>query len=404
MSIAAPQVPAPARPDAEALFAEARRRRRRRRLAGAALGCIALAGAGTIAWAVQGGRDHARVSHHAVRNRSAAAVKPAEPTFKLPAAVVAWMDVYGQLHVGNVATRAQHVVAVLPSDAGGWFAVGVGHLYWLDFNAASNVTPIRSYDLATGRIRYLPRGETVFTSADARHVYVMRSNTTLIEVAPGGSRARRWLHAPPGWSIANYPSPIAVAHGGVIVTAGREVAVWSTWTGQLTPIGKGGPDAAYTPRDGRYSLLAWSPDSCVDQAHCTVNITNTATRATVHALNPLQHGYSASGENATAFSPDGSRLAVFARTVNRETNSELELVNTKTGALRLVPSIRLVTEEDGDWALWLPGGQRLIVGGANATYAVDAQTLAARPFSFFPGTQEAPDIDSSAVLLSNGHR
>jgi len=94
---------------------------------------------------------------------------------------------------------------------------------------------------------------------------------------------------------------------------------------------------------------------------------------------------------------------VFARTVNRYTNSELELINTKTGAVRPVPSVRLVTQEDGDWALWLPGGQRLIVGGANATYAVSVQTLAARPFSFFPGTLGAPDINSSAVVLTIGH-
>jgi len=67
-------------------------------------------------------------------------------------------------------------------------------------------------------------------------------------------------------------------------------------------------------------------------------------------------------------------------------------------------SVRLVTLEDGDWALWLPGSQRLLAGGAMATYAIDAQTPAARPFSFFaPGTSETTDIDSSAVVLSGSH-
>jgi hypothetical protein len=316
------------------------------------------------------------------------------------------MDTTGQLRVGNPATRAQHVVATLPSDAGGWFAAAAGHLYWLDFNVDRNVVPIRSYDLATRRISYLPPGETVFTSADGRHVYVMRSNTTLIEVAADGSGPQRWLHAPSGWSIAGYPFPVAVAHGGIIVGSGTgdTMAVWSTMTGKITLIGQGGPMAAYTPRDGRYSLLAWAPDSCANQAFCTVNITNTATRTTVRALSPLHHGYSQAGENAVAFSPDGSRLAVFARTapLSRNTVSELAIVDTRTGSLKLVRSVRLFTLEDGDWALWLPGGQRLLAGGATATYAVDAQTLAAQPFSFFPSTPEAPDIDSSAVVLSGG--
>src|SRR5215468_680643 len=370
MSIAPPRLPSGARPDPDALFAEARRRRRRRRIAGAALGCIALASAATVVWAA-GGAHHARVSRYAARNRPAAAVKPTEPTFELPAAIVAWMDTAGRLHVGNVATRAQHVIATLPSDAGGWFAAAAGHLCWLDFSAASDVTPIRCYDLATGSTRYLPRGETVFTAADRRHIYVMRTKTSLVKMEADGSGTQRLLRAPAGWSIANYPSPIAVAHGGIIVTAGQKMAVWTTRTGQLTLIGRGGADAAYTARDGQYSLLAWSPDSCADQALCTVNITNTATRTTVRADSPLHHGYAMAGENAVAFSPDGNRLAVFPRTVNRDTNSELAIINTKTGALTLVRSVRLVTLEDGDWTLWLPGGQRLIVGGADATYAVN---------------------------------
>ncbi len=365
---------------------------------------MALAGAGTIAWAVHGGGGGAPVSPHAVKDRPAAPVKRAEPTFKLPGAIVAWMDTAGQLRVGNVATRTQHVVATLPSDAGGWFAATASHLYWLDFNVDRNVVPIRSYDLATGRISYLPRGETVFASADGRHVYVMRSNTTLIEVAADGSGPQRWLHAPSGWSIAGYPLPLAVAHGGIIVGSGDAMAVWSTMTGKITLVGQGLPMAAYTPRDGRYSLLAWAPDSCANQASCTVNITNTAARTTVRALSPLHHGYSWAGADAIAFSPDGSRLAVFARTapLSRNTVSELAIIDTRTGSLNLVRSVRLFTLEDGDWALWLPGGQRLLAGGASATYAVDAQTLAARPFSFFPGTPEARDIGSSAVVLSGG--
>jgi hypothetical protein len=407
MSIAPPQLPAGTVPDPDALFAEARRHRRHRRIAKIAVGCVALAGAGVIV-AAAGGGNHGGAHHASARVRHARIVKAAAPTFALPNAVVAWMDYTGQLHFGNVATRSQHVVGHFSSDAGGWFLALQDHLYWLDFRVNRDITPIRDYDRATGDIRYLPRGETVFASADGRYVDVMRSNTTLIEVAANGSGTRRTLDAPPGWSVANYPSPVAVADGGVVVKAdfGHEMAIWSTSTGQLKPIGKGSPMIAYTPHSGRYSLLAWSPDGCADQASCMVNITNTATLATVRVVSPLHHGFSEAGPDGVAFSQDGRRLAVFARTAPLSSNtvSELAIINTRAGTLSLVRSVRLHTLEDGDWALWLPGGQRLLAGGARASYAVDVQTLSARPFSFFaPGPGDTTDIDGSSVVLSGSH-
>ena len=81
----------------------------------------------------------------------------------------------------------------------------------------------------------------------------------------------------------------------------------------------------------------------------------------------------------------------------------LGIVNTRTGALRLVPAARLVTTEDVGWARWLPGGNRLIAGAEAGSYAVNALTLAARPFSFSgsPGQdiESSGDINFSATVL-----
>ena len=83
--------------------------------------------------------------------------------------------------------------------------------------------------------------------------------------------------------------------------------------------------------------------------------------------------------------------------------SVLGIVNTTTGALRLVHAARLVIPEDVAWARWLPASNRLIVGAEAGSYAVNAVTLAARPFSF-PGSpgqdiENSGDINFSATIL-----
>lgn len=62
-----------------------------------------------------------------------------------------------------------------------------------------------------------------------------------------------------------------------------------------------------------------------------------------------------------------------------------------------------MTTEDVGWAWWLPGGNQLIAGAEAGCYAVNAYTLAARPFSFF-GThgqdiESSGDINFSATIL-----
>ena len=156
---------------------------------------------------------------------------------------------------------------------------------------------------------------------------------------------------------------------------------------------------AYTPPGAGYSLLAWTPGGCARA--CPVGITNTSTLASLTVPSPNRYGFTYGGLfTSGAFSPDGTRLAVFLNTTNphdpdNEPIFELAIVNTRTGALQLVPAARLGTYEDVGWARWLPGSNQLIVGAEVGSYAVDAAALSVRAFSFGP----ADDINFSATVL-----
>jgi hypothetical protein len=71
--------------------------------------------------------------------------------------------------------------------------------------------------------------------------------------------------------------------------------------------------------------------------------------------------------------------------------------------MRLVRAGRLGTGEDRAWAQWLPDGRHLIIGGVEASYAVNAATLSARPLFFIHARdhdiETSQDINYSAVLI-----
>ncbi len=199
------------------------------------------------------------------------------------------------------------------------------------------------------------------------------------------------------------------AAGGIVVYSSDAdpsrhrvtLAVWNPAAGKVKIIGQGlDVIDAYTPPGASYSLLAWTPAGCLRA--CPVGITNTSTLASLTVRSPNRYGFTYGGLFTDgAFSPDGTRLAVFLNTTNpqdpyHEPVSELAIVNTRTGALHLVGAARLGTYEDVGWARWLTGGRRLIVGAEAGSYAVDAETLSVRAFSFGPGN----DINFSATVLS----
>jgi hypothetical protein len=385
--------------EAEALFAEARRRRRRRRLAGGTA-CLMLAGL------VAAGLVTAWPQHGAVIPGTPAAGRA--PDIPLPPARVAWVDYGGQLHLGNLATGTQHVVATVDASPADPMILAGGRLYWA--STSKNVAPIRDYAIATGRIRYLARGDSVFASANGRHIYVVQTATRLIELPAAGIGRPRRLTLPVGWHMSGDLGNWPVA-GGIVVysrPAGQRshpttLAVWTPETGHVKIIGRDLDIIdTYTPRDASYSLLAWT-------SHGVLGITNASTLASLTVRSPRHYGFAYGGLfSSGAFSPDGTRLAVFVNTTNPQDPyttpySVLGIVNTRTGALRLVHATHLVTTEDVGWARWLPAGNRLIAGAEAGSYAVNAVTLAARPFSFSGSPrrdiENSGDINFSATVL-----
>jgi hypothetical protein len=391
----------------QVLFAEARRRRRRRRLV-AGVASLALAVAVTGVWMARPG---ARARPAPDRDHMVAA---GVARFALPPAHVAWVDYNGRLHFGNVATLAQNVAGMVPAWAGaGWLVQAGGRIYGADSPV------IREFNPATGKTLRVARGEGVFPSADGRHAYVELTATSLIELRTSGRGVLRRLNTPAGWSLPREAAG-EVPGGGVagsIVVSGKDpgrssrqpaIGVWNTRDGRVTVLGRGhlvaGPA---TPRGTDSSQVAWTRCPI---GSCPIEITSIPSMRTVTVRSPLPYGFA----QGAAFSPDGSRLAVFERTASLSSpccanSSVLAIVNTRTGAVRSVRAARLETQEDAGWILWLPGGSRLLAGALLYSYAVDTATYQARPFFFYPQNpgsagadhdiMDTPDINFSAVLL-----
>ncbi len=204
------------------LFEEARRRRRRRRLAGGLASLLAVSGAVVAVLVGASGPHRAPGSVAPGRNPTAGADKAMG---RLPAVRVAWVDYSGQLHVGDLATRAQHVVArVGASPADPMIPIGV-RLYWSDDGGVrkANQAFVEELNLATGRIRHVARGESTFPSVNRRHLYIPQGEARLIELPAAGSGPARRLTLPPGWSLPSGLGGWAAAgrHRGALRRRGR---------------------------------------------------------------------------------------------------------------------------------------------------------------------------------------
>jgi hypothetical protein len=401
-AITAPCPPAPGTGDAlcaaEALFAEARRRRRRRRLAGLVVTLALVAAAGGAFAAAGPGHAPTPRGAHAARPR------PASGSRAAVAGHVAWVDYNRRLHLGDLATGAQRVVARSAADPAVPLVQADGYLYWAGLAGPRVV--VQELNPATGTVRSVgPGGRSpfsVFTSADGRHVFLAPTDTKVIELPARGLGAKRELTLPRGWSLPSGGS-VGVAHGILVHSDGphSDMAVWNPGTGALRMIGRGSwAMAAYTPPSARYSLLAWGPAGCSAGQNCPLSITNTATLSTTTMRSPLHHGFA----TGTAFSPNGKQLAVFLNRNSSGTGTvQLAMASTGTGTLRLADSIRLPAGCSSAWALWLPDGRHLIAGGIETTYAVTAATLTARPLYFTHSRdhyiETSQDINYSAVLI-----
>ena len=253
--------------------------------------------------------------------------------------------------------------------------------------------------MATGRWASL--------SADRRQLYVATGTVhgnyprALTVVPVSGHGPARPLPLPVGWHLSNYPD--AVVAGGLVVESYPGLGIWTERTGRARVLSRRTSVVigSWTPRGADHSLLAWEPGGC-RVWHCPLEITNTRTMRTLTVRSLLRYGFMIS-QSGAAFSPDGSTLAAFASVTDPPgagPESELTIINTSSGAVHLVRSVRLLTTEDAAWVTWLAGGEQLLAGAINANYAVNAATLAARPFYFFgPAEVGSPDISFSAIAL-----
>jgi hypothetical protein len=301
------------------------------------------------------------------------------------------------------------VVAEADADPSAPLVPFGGHIYWVKLSGgqvdgAFWPRTIEELNLATGKSTDIDPGEFIFPSADGRHLYISQTDTTLAVLPAGAAGRPAQLTLPAGWYLPGGFS-LAVANGIVVqsndaraLARPAELAVWNPQTGTVTVIGRAVGNAAdsvigaYTPPGAGYSLLAWMPASCQFPS-CPITITNTTTLASRTLRSPLRYGFVLGG----AFSPDGRQLAVFANTSPQAggQTAELAIISTATGAVRLVPAVRMTVGEDTDWVRWLPRGTRLIVQAVR-DYLVTAATLTTRPFRF---TGSGQDINYSAELI-----
>jgi len=415
---AVPGSPAPA--SAEALFKEAKRRRRRRRLAGLAAAVLLASAAAIGISAIRASGRPAAVTAGGGRAGSAAG------TGIVAGTRVAWVDYHRHLHLGNLVTRTQHVVATITGNPSLPLTQAGGHIYWVDprayVRALHRWSPvIRELDVATGRIRTTGPGESVFPAADGRHVFIALTDTSLYEIPVTGSPGspRLW-RLPRGWFM---PQGEAIAVGdGILIQSVYPLAgtrlphkshtfgVWYPRSGRVQAITRGYElIGAIGPGGAHGGLLAWLPISCSLGQNCPMRITNLQTLVTRLVPSPLGLGFTSGG----AFSPDGRWLAVFVNlkpTLNGipltnmvPDEAQLALINTRTGVVRLVHGTRTLTVPPAAWAQWLPDSRHLVVGGLDASYLVNASAMTEKPMFFLPGhdhnIQDSEDLNFSSVIV-----
>jgi hypothetical protein len=336
-----------------------------------------------------------------------------------------WVDDRGRLRVGDIqpgspASMTQRAVAEVTASAVPLVRAGE-RVYWV--NPSGAFVPalghwsqlVQYLDLATGRAGTAGPGQTVFASPGGRYLFMSQTATSLTETPVTGAGTPRQLNIPRGWYLPGgngladpmIGEGLATANGIIVQSAespgccrsAQTLAIWNPRSGQVTVIGRERAVIdAYTPPGAGYSLLAWLPAACPFPDNCQLRITNTATLSTRTVRSPRPGGFAMGG----AFSPDGTRLAVFLNAASARA-ARLALVDAGTGAVRVARRPLLMLGLDIGWARWLPDGTHLIMGATTRAYLVDSATLSARPFSFASGRGHnigySRDVNYSAAVV-----
>jgi len=394
----------------EALFREARARRKRRWIGGAVLTTAVLAA--TVGLSVSrpvSSTAHARLA------RGQATPSPARLA-PSPVARAAWVDYNGDLHLGQLTAGSQRIV----TDAGAspttpLVALG-GDIFWVRMGTAPSPARAEStvdeLDVSSGVVKRVAQGQTIFPSIDSRDLFIVRSDSALVEIPVRSAGPRRTFAIPSGWYLnagSGLSNPIAVANGIVVQSSqgqtGRTpptAAIWNPETGAIVRLG---PDqgliGAFTPIAAPYSLLAWVPGACETNPHCSLLVTNTQTRTSTRIRSPLPFGFDVGG----AFSPNGEQLVLFIKTNSGlyDPATQLAVANVRSGELRRVPGAAGEIGESVGWVRWIGDSDTLIAGTFSTNYTsynhylVNSRTLGSRLLDF--SDNRDVDINFSAVVL-----
>jgi hypothetical protein len=357
-----------------------------------------------------------------------------------PAPSLAWVDEQGRLREGDPLTGAEAVVGTAKADPTTPLVAVDGRLFWVrtgcayvpvsrcPYSPAAGDVPwtVSEENPATGKVRSLGSGQSVFASADGRTLYIVQLDLECPATArscPLGAEQlaalpldrrgpERVTDVPKGWYVNagdGLGNPLAVA-GGVLVQSERaqvssvapELGLWVPGRRGVRILGRdwGLVDAVTRP-EARSSLLAWLPGSCESTASCPLLLTDTATGRTRAVRSPLPFGFDVGG----AFSPDGRQLAVFVQTNPGDVNPamELALVDVATGTIRLVPGVQGRHGESVAWARWLPDNRHLLAGSFFVDWSrpsqdlVDAATGQARTLTFAVPPEDGVNFSASVV-------
>lgn len=396
------------------LFKEARQRRRRRWLVAGIVLVVVTAGI-IVALVTPGAKTPIRPP---ASQPPSTPIRPVGGAAVIPQ--IAWVDNNGQLHIGDLSGFTQRVVAQADADSTAPLVTAGGRVFWVRSqqpNSDGTVRPLPTstvfgFDTATGQSEQIASGTQVMASADRTFIYVETDYRHLTEYWLNGTPKGRTLPLPNGWFPLNPglnidPTPV-VANGIVVASwpvpeRNRTLGIWSPSTGRVRTLGEVWQvTATYTAPGARSSLIAWNPASCEKPGNCTLKITNTANYSSRVLTSPTGRFLWGGG-----FSPDGSQLAAFVSSgdIHGDPTAQMAIVNTRSGALKLVKDVHVYTGDAVHWADWLPDGRHLITGGltpfGSAVPAVDAlvdsQTDQASPFRFLADRNQ--DLAMSTVVV-----
>jgi hypothetical protein len=360
---------------------------------------------------------------------------------------IAWVDYYGQLHVGDLAGLTQRVVAQADADPTASL-VSLDHtIFWVRAmlpNSKQTVDPIpnpmvQGFDTTTGRTFTVAPGMQVFASFNQTFLYVETDYGHLSEYWPNGASRGHVLQLPKGWyltdsSLLGDPTPV-VTNGILVESASARngfpgddcsdsvgalcpattrlqqfsknpptVGIWNPTTGHVRVMGRAWKViGSYTKPGARISLVAWAPASCEEVTNCSLHITDTSTLSTRLVHSPLGHGFEWGG----GFSPNGTQLAVFlpAGHSRLSPTTQLALI-TGSGSIRAIPGAVINNGDSLAWAEWYPDSSHLIAGGVGSPegvtndnhFIVDGQSGTVVPFRFLANGDR--DVNFSVVAIS----